>query len=100
MNASLSFVIPVLNEADGIAPLLRDLRERLRTGRVGRGTGLPWGLKRAADKAAKNPVMGVQPGPRRAVILRCRAILHRLKNLFDGHSLIPWGDGRRRSKRQ
>lgn len=28
MNASLSFVIPVLDEADSIAPLLRELRER------------------------------------------------------------------------
>lgn len=28
MTPTLSFVIPVLNEADGIAPLLRDLRER------------------------------------------------------------------------
>lgn len=28
MNASLSFIVPVLNEAAAIAPLLRDLRER------------------------------------------------------------------------
>ena len=28
MSVALSFVIPVLNEADGIAPLLRDLRAR------------------------------------------------------------------------
>ncbi len=28
MQASVSFVIPVLNEQDTVAPLLRDLRQR------------------------------------------------------------------------